>query len=115
MKHLHHKRAVVEATDTDVIMMCIYYITHMVGLHELCVTKMDIYIYNIYLPAHAIAQARAVNYAVDAVNLTAMLLSAYILTGCDTLSYPYRRGEMRAAYKATVDHLAGILPLGRMI
>ena len=77
------------------------------GLHELWVKKMDI-----YLPAHAIAQALAVNYCVDAANLTAMLLSTYILTGCDTVSYPYRRGKRRA-YKATVDHLAGLLPLGR--
>ena len=107
VEHLHHKRAVVVATDTDVVMMCIYYITHMDGLHELWVKKMDI-----YLPAHAIAQALAVNYCVDAANVTAMLLSTYTLTGCDTVSYPYRRGKRRA-YKATVDHLAGLLPLGR--
>ncbi|KAJ8379200.1 hypothetical protein AAFF_G00223120 [Aldrovandia affinis] len=53
----HHKRAVVVATDTDVIMMCIYYIAHMDGLEELWVKKMDI-----YLPAHAITDALAVKY-----------------------------------------------------
>ena len=84
VQHLHHKRAVVVATDTDVIMMCIYYITHLDGLDELWVKNMDI-----YLPAHAIAEALAVKYAVEAANLTSMLLSTYILTGCDTVSYPY--------------------------
>jgi len=37
VQHLHHKRAVVVATNTDVIMMCIYYITHLDGLEELWV------------------------------------------------------------------------------
>lgn len=41
-----------------------------------------------------------------------MLLSTYILTGCDTVSYLYRRGKRRA-YKTAVDHLADILPLCR--
>jgi hypothetical protein len=107
VQHLHHKRAVVVATDTDVIMMCIYYITHLDGLVELWAKKMDI-----YLPAHAIAEALAVKYAVEAANLTSMLLSTYILTGCDTVSYPYRRGKRRA-YKAAVNHLTDLLPLGR--
>ncbi|KAJ8418676.1 hypothetical protein AAFF_G00001750 [Aldrovandia affinis] len=35
VQHLHHKWAVVVATCTDVIMMCIYYITYMDGLQEL--------------------------------------------------------------------------------
>ncbi|CAL8247392.1 unnamed protein product [Merluccius merluccius] len=49
---MHHKRAVVVATDTDVIMMCMYYITHMDGLQELWVKTMDI-----ILPVHAITEA----------------------------------------------------------
>jgi len=47
VQYLHHKRAIVMAIDTDVIMMCIYYITHLDGLQELWVKKMDS-----YLPAH---------------------------------------------------------------
>ncbi|KAJ8397984.1 hypothetical protein AAFF_G00433310 [Aldrovandia affinis] len=74
--------------DQDVIMMCIYYITHMDGLQELWVKKMDI-----YLPAHAIVDALAVKYDVEAADLSFMLLSTYILTGCDTVSYLYRRGK----------------------
>jgi len=107
VQYLHHKQAVVVATDTDVILMCMYYITHLDGLQELWVKKMDI-----YLPAHAIAEALAVKYDTEAANLTSMLLSTYILTGCDTVSYPYRRGKRRA-FKVTVDHLADLLPLAR--
>ena len=65
---------------------------------------------DIYLPAHAIAEALAVKHAVEAADLTSILLSTYILTGCDTVSYPYRRGKRRA-YKATVDHLKDLLPV----
>jgi len=44
VQHLHHKRAVVAATNTDVIMMCIYYITHLHGLQELWEQKKDSYL-----------------------------------------------------------------------
>ena len=107
VRYQHHKRAIVVATDTDVIMMCIYYITHLDGLQELWVKKM-----NISLPAHAIAEALARKYDVEAADLTSMLLSTYILSGCDTVSYLYRRGKRRA-YKTAVDHLADLLPLCR--
>ncbi|KAJ8367324.1 hypothetical protein AAFF_G00320880 [Aldrovandia affinis] len=107
VQHLHHKQAVVVATDTDVIMMCIYYITHMDGLQELWVKKMDI-----YLPAHAIVDSLAVKYDVEAADLSSMLLSTYILTGCDTVSYLYRRGK-KCTYKTAVDHLEDLLPLCR--
>ena len=53
-QHLHNKRSVAVATDKDVIMMSIYYITHMDGLQELWVKKMDI-----YLPARAIVDVVA--------------------------------------------------------
>lgn len=52
------------ATDTDVVMMCLYYITHLDGLQELWVEKMDI-----YLPALAVAEALAVKYDVEAADL----------------------------------------------
>ncbi|KAJ8385348.1 hypothetical protein AAFF_G00189690 [Aldrovandia affinis] len=107
VQHLHHKWAVVVATDTDMIMMCIYYITHMDGLQELWVKKMYI-----YLPAHAITDALAVKYDVESADLSSMLLSTYILTGCDTVSCLYRRGKKRT-YKTAVDHLEDLLPLCR--
>ena len=42
------------AIDTDGIMMCMYYITHMDGLQELWVKTMDI-----FLPVHAITETLA--------------------------------------------------------
>jgi len=107
VQHLNHKRAVLMATDTDVILMCIYYVTRLDGLHELWVKKMDI-----CLPAHAIAEALAVKYHAEVADVTSVLLATYTLTGCDTVSYPYRRGKRRA-YKAAVDHMADLLPLAR--
>lgn len=76
-------------------------------LQELWVKKMDI-----YLPVHAVAEVLAVNYDVEAADLTSMLLGTYILSGCDTVSCPYRKGNRRAC-KAAVDHLADLLPLCR--
>ena len=108
VQHMQHKLAIVVATDTDVIMMCIYYITHLDGLQELWVKKMDI-----YLPTHAIAESLAVKYDVGAANLTSIFLGTYILTGCDTVSYSYRRGKRRA-YKAAVNLLAD-LPWADMV
>ena len=67
---------------------------------------------DIYLPIRAIAVALPVKYAIEAADLTSTLLIMYILTGCDTVSYPYRRGKKRA-YKTAVDHLADLLPLCR--
>lgn len=73
VQFMHYKWAVVVATDTDVIMMCMYYITHMDGLQELWVKKMDI-----FLPIHAITEALAAKYDVAASYLTSLLLRTYI-------------------------------------
>ena len=75
-------------TDTDMTMMYLYYIAHLDGLQELWMKKIDI-----NLPAHGIAKALAVKYDVDAADLTSILLNTYMLTGCDTVSYLYKRGK----------------------
>ena len=48
---------------------------------------------DIFLPVHAIPEALAGKYDVTASDLICLLLSTYILTGCDTVSYLYRRGQ----------------------
>jgi len=95
------------ATDTDVILLCLFYIKYLYGLQELWVKKMDI-----YLPAHTISEALAVKYDVCAEDITSILIGSYILTGCDTVSYPYRRGKRRA-YKTAIDSLINLLLLAR--
>ena len=98
IKQHHHRRALIVANDTDITMMSLYFITQLDDLHELWVKKM-----NNYLPVHA---NTAVKYAVEPVYIAPIPLSTCILTGCDTVSYLYRRGK-RLAYKATIDRVQG--------
>lgn len=65
---------------------------------------------DIVLPVDTITEALAGKYDVPASDLTSLLLSTYILTGCDTVSYLYRRGK-RQAYATAVKHLTDLLPL----
>ena len=67
---------------------------------------------DIFLPVHAITEALEGKYDVAASDLTSLLLNTYILTGCDTVSYLYRRGK-RWAYTTAIKHLTGLLPLCR--
>ena len=82
-------------------MMCI-----LPGLQELWVKKMDI-----YLPTHAIAEALTVKYDVEAADLTSMLLCTYILTGCDTVSYMYRRSFSQII---TCVHISLCVPISEL-
>ena len=67
---------------------------------------------NAFLPSHEIAASLAVKYDVHAVELASIQLSTDILTVCDTVSYPYRRGKKRA-YKVAVDNIQHLLPFSR--
>ena len=42
---------------------------------------------NNYLPVHSITDALAVKYAVKPADIAFILISTYIITGCDALSY----------------------------
>jgi len=90
-------RIVIEANDTDIIVMGIFYSSNMSSLKELWVHKTTTGPQNqrldIHLPCHAIAHYLASKYQGD---ITAMLLTTYILSGCDTVSYPFRIGKKRA-------------------
>jgi len=107
VEYADYKRVIVMATDTDVTMMCIYYSVRLPGLKELWLHKMDKYI-----PTHQIALSLAIKFDSDVVELTSVLLSAYIITGCDTVSYPYRRGKRRA-YKLATENVRTLLPLAK--
>jgi len=63
---------------------------------------------DIFLPAHAIMEALARKYDIAAADLTSLLLSTYILTGCDTVSFLYKRGK-RQAYTTAIEHLTDLL------
>ena len=94
-------RAVVHATDTDIIM---YYYCRLASLQELWVqTKPDR-----FLPIHELVASLSGKYMKHQEELTAILLCVYVLSGCDTVNYPFRRGKKKAA--AVAVDLVGRLP-----
>ena len=70
------------ANDTDIIMMCLYFITQLHDLRELWAKNM-----NNYLPVHAITDSLAVKYDIKPADIAFILIRTYLITGCDTLSY----------------------------
>ena len=83
------QRAVLQPTDTDIVVMALYYTVRVPGLQEMWIHKM-----NTFLPCHQIVQeiGNIVNNG-DVLLATSVLLSIHILTGCDTVSYIYRKGK----------------------
>ena len=97
-------RAVVHATDTDILIFCMYYYCCLVSLQELWVqTKPDR-----FLPIHELVASLSGKYMKHHEELTATLLCVYVLSGCDTVSYPFRRGKKKAA--AVAIDMVGRLP-----
>lgn len=96
-------RMVVAATDTDVINLCMYYYCFLPTLAEIWVEKPTV-----YLPIHDIVNELALKCDTNPSALVKTLLSAYVLSGCDSTSYPYKRGKRTAALTAL--HLIGKLP-----
>ena len=88
VQHHGYQRAVIQAADSDIILMALYHTVHIIGLKELWIQKAQK-----FLPCHEIAQNVAIKTNMNASLITSILLTVYILTGCDTVSYPYRRGK----------------------
>ena len=85
---------IVHATDTDIIMLCIYY-CRLGSLQELSVSvqmKPDK-----YRPVQQLVNSLSSKYRKYQQELTSALLCAYVLSGCDIVSYPFRRGKKNAA------------------
>ena len=79
------KRVVIQATDTDILMMGIYHVSRVQGLEELWMQKQ-----NVFIQCHVISRFLTSNYT----NTTSSsLLSAYAITGCDTVSYIFHCGK----------------------
>ena len=97
-------RAVVHATDTDIIILSMYYYCCLASVQELWVqTKPDR-----FLPIHELMASLSGKYMKHQEELTAILLCVYVLSGCDTVSYPFRRGKKKAA--AVAIDMVGRLP-----
>ena len=75
-------RAVVHATDTDIIILSMYYYCCLASLQELWVqTKPDR-----FLPIHVLVASLSGKYMKHQEELTATLLCVYVLSGCNTVT-----------------------------
>jgi len=104
---LGYRGAVVVATDTDVITMCFYYSSQLPGLEQLWMQKMGVYV-----PVHAAVAGLAEKYETKAAHLMSVLLSVYVMTRCDTVSFPWHRGKRRA-FRLATENLEELTPIAR--
>jgi hypothetical protein len=98
-----YTRAVIQATDTDIIMLAMYYLCTIESLQEIWIQRNDQ-----YLPIHTMVEMLSSKYEKEPLELAATLLATYVISGCDTVSYPFRRGKRKAA-KVSLE-LVGSLP-----
>ena len=104
-----YEYAVIQATDTDILVMAVYYSARIPRLKELWVKKGTVFI-----PCHMIAQHLAEIYDIPVLVTTSTLLCCYIISGCDNVSYPFRKGK-RKAFKVAMNYamdLAGMTEFG---
>ena len=73
-------------------MLCLYHYPRLKNISHLWVEKNDI-----YLPIHDLVNKIASSLGKNALELTETLLAAYVLSGCDSVSYLFKRGKKRAA------------------
>ena len=99
---LGYKRAVIACTDTDIIMLAMYHFCFL-PLEQLWIQKNDS-----FLPIHELVQALSEKCEKPAKQGANSLLCAYVLSGCDTTSYFFRKGKRTAA--ATALNLIGSFP-----
>ena len=85
-------RIVIHATDTDIIILSMYHISRMTSVKEIWIQK-----YDTYLPVHQLLETLSEKYSKETKVLSGALMNGYVLTGCDSVSYIYRRGKRKAA------------------
>ena len=78
-------RVVVCASDTDIIVLCMYHLSKIPGLQELWIWKFA----NEFIPVHVIAEM------LDPAFVNA-LPAIHAISGCDTTSRLYKRGKKSA-------------------
>ena len=97
-------RTVVHSTDIDIIILSMYYYCCLASLPELRVqTKPDR-----FLAIHELVASLSATYMKHQEELTAIPLYVYVLRGCHTVSYPFRRERKKAA--AVAIDMVGRLP-----
>lgn len=63
-----------------------------------------------YIPSHLIIQSLANSYHQCAKKVVNILLATYCLSGCDSVSYPFRKGK-RKVLKVTLSQLVNVMDL----
>ena len=86
------ERAIVQATDTDICVLCLYHGHSLEGVTEVWVEKTDR-----FLPIHSLLDCLSQKYHQERQVIASALLAVYVLTGCDTVSYPFKKGKRKAA------------------
>jgi len=80
-----------QATDTDIFIMAIYYSVCIPGLKELWMQKGSSYI-----PCHIIANLLAEKFTLPVTLVASALLCGHIMSGCDTISYVLGKGKEKS-------------------
>ena len=94
-------RAVIYATDAAITLLALSSLVFLSEPKERWIQRDDRYI-----PLHALVKSLSGNSDKDPRALCATLFSTYVLSGCDTVSYPYGWGKGRAA-KLALDMIGG--------
>ncbi|KAG1681421.1 hypothetical protein GQR58_011876 [Nymphon striatum] len=90
---------VIQATDTDIIVLAMYHFPRLPNIVELWVEKNDL-----FLSIHDLVNESAKAVGKDVLALTDTLLISYILSGCDSVSYHFKRGKKRTV-KVALEHV----------
>ncbi|KAG1699858.1 hypothetical protein GQR58_005446 [Nymphon striatum] len=90
---------VIQATDTDIIVLAMYHFPRLPNVVELWVEKNDL-----FLSIHDLVNESAKAVGKDVLALTDTLLISYILSGCDSVSYPFKRGKKKTV-KVALEHV----------
>ena len=85
-------RVIIQATDTDIIMLSMYYLPRFDHIEEMWIEKT-----NEFIPVHDTVNSLVSRVYHSPLHLTNILLCLYVLTGCDSVSYPYKIGKNKAA------------------
>ena len=88
---LGYKRAVISCTDTDIILLAMYHFC-LLPLEELWIQGHDT-----YLPVHDLVKSLTEKCEQAPKDIMDTLLCTYVLSGCDTTSYIFRKGKLKAA------------------
>jgi len=80
-----------QATDTDIFIMAIYYSVCIPGLKELWMQKGSSYI-----PCHIIANLLAEKFTLPVTLVASALLCGHIMSGCDTISCVLGKGKKKS-------------------